>query len=455
MSEVIVSLETETESDLVLKDVTDPSNDNQPTSFEVEFDGKLEKYAIALAEFQANSPPPHELILQVLLARDSLQKVIDSQEERSVESLIKLSGLDNQLRSQDQAIATGLHLPMWRKVLHPPETNWWWFFEAIQPIPKKQAWDQLDWLFNLLTALCLTGMVSFGSKIIPLVFSGGISIFESIGLAGPGGMIALVLSSMQGGDGQKKLQDAMEKIGIPAKYQSEVTFLISFLLFTAGYFAQQNLPQYYFNSFRNAGDKAYNKGQMREARDNYENALKIDGQDPKLVAKLYTSIGLLEESIGNQTDAIKSYHQALDLGDDKVLNNLGRVKVAEGKLDSAETFLTMGLHRVDPTDINSQYQIYRNLGWLNYEKKRYDKALEYLNQAIEFDKQIPKGNFGKGIANCFKAKIYELQEKPEKAQNQWNLCSEFGKPETLREYEAVLKLNPEVGAKIDSTGVFN
>jgi len=455
MSEVIVSLETETESDLVLQDVTNPSNDNQPTSFDVEFDRKLEKYAIALSALQANVPASHEVILQVLFARDSLQKVLDKQEERSVQFLIKLSALDEQLRWQDQAVATGLHLPMWRKVLHPPETNWWWFFEAIQPPPKIKAWDRFDGFFDLLTVLCLTGMVSFASKIIPLVFSGGIGIFESIGLVGPGGMIALVVSSMQGGEGQKKLQDGMAMLGIPPRFQSEVTFFISFLLFAGGYFAQQNLPQYYFNSYRKAGEKAYNNGQIREARENYQQALKIDSQAPRDVARIYTAIGLLEESVGNDVEAFKNYQQALDMGDYKALNNLGRVKIYKGELATAETFLNLGLQRVEATDINSQYQFYRNLGWVNLEKKNYVKAEEFLNKAIEFDKQLPKGTFGKGMANCFKARIYELQEKPDKATNEWNNCIELGKPETLNEYQAILKLNPEVGAKLDSTGVFN
>jgi tetratricopeptide (TPR) repeat protein len=102
----------------------------------------------------------------------------------------------------------------------------------------------------------------------------------------------------------------------------------------------------------------------------------------------------------------------------------------------------------------SQYQLHRNLGWVYLERKRYDKAEEYLNQAIEFDKQIPKGSFGKGIANCFKAKMYEFQEKPDKAANQWKLCLEFGKPETLFEYQTIVKMNPDVGSKLDTTGVF-
>jgi hypothetical protein len=75
--------------------------------------------------------------------------------------------------------------------------------------------------------------------------------------------------------------------------------------------------------------------------------------------------------------------------------------------------------------------------------------------AIEYDKKIPKGTFGKGVANCFLAKVYELQEKTNLAAKQWNFCTEFGKPETFNEYKAILRINPEVGKKIDSKGIFN
>jgi tetratricopeptide (TPR) repeat protein len=136
------------------------------------------------------------------------------------------------------------------------------------------------------------------------------------------------------------------------------------------------------------------------------------------------------------------------------LNNLGRLRICKGKLDEAETFLNMGIQRVDPKDIFGQYQLYRNLGWVYLERKNYDKANEYLTKAIEFDKQISKGELGKGIANCLKARVYELQDQSEKAASQWNYCLEFGKPETLHEYEAIVKINPQIGTKLDTTGVF-
>jgi len=457
MSETTVSLDSETASNLVTKeppeDLTDSQQDNLTNNLEIE--RKFQDFAIALSALQSNPQASQEMILKALIARDYLQKALSNEDVKSVELLTKLSVLDEQLMRLGEAIATGLHLPQWRKILHPPETNWWWFFEVVKPIAKPEGWDQLDWLFNLLTILCLTGTVSFVSKIIPIIFAGGMSLFESVGLLGPSGMVALVLSSMGGGQGQKKLQEAMAKLGISPKFQSEVTFVIAFLLFTGAYFFSENLPKYYFKHYISEGERLYKDGKLPEARDNFNHALGIKDQDPTDIGKVYVGIGLLEESLGNNVEAVKSYTHALELGNYAVLNNLGRVKISQNELDAAEMYLNVGLQRVDANDINIRYQLHRNLGWVNLEKKRYAMAEMNLVQAIEFDKRIPKGNLGKGMANCFKARLYEIQEKAEKATNQWNLCLEFGKPETLNEYQSILKLNPEVGARLDSTGIFN
>jgi tetratricopeptide (TPR) repeat protein len=243
-------------------------------------------------------------------------------------------------------------------------------------------------------------------------------------------------------------------VGIPVRFQSEATLLIGVILFSGSYFAQAYLPESYFKTYFAAGEKAYKKGQLREARENYEQALKIDGQESAKVAAIYTSLGLIDESLGNDNEAFKNYARALDLGDLKVLNNMARVKIYKGEFDAAETFLNLGIQKGDKTSISDQYQLYRNLGWTYLEKKRYAQAEEFLTKAIDFDKQIAKGAFGKGMANCFKAKVYELQERPDKAANQWNLCTEFGKPETFHEYQAILKINPEIGRKLDTTGIF-
>ena len=460
MNESILPVDPEIKEDMSLENIE--SIDNIPskveTNIDVEFAKKLEAYEMFLTELLVSSPPSHESILRVLLERDDLQTILENKEKKSTELLFKLLALDEQLKKQGAAIAKEMNLSQWRNTLHPSPNSWWWFFEAVPSPQKVDPWDRFDWAWNLLTVLCLTGFVSFASKILPLVLSNGLSVFESIGLLGPGGMVALVLSSMRGGEGQKKVQNILSSVGIPARFQSEATFLIAFLLFAGGYIAEKNLPRIYFNSFVTEGQKAYRNSDLREARDNYELALKVENQDRKAVAEVYTNLGLLSESVGDNNEAQKYYYRAIDLGGHSALNNLGRVKIQKRELDAAETFLNMGIQRVDPTDIPEQYQLYRNLGWAYLEQKRYSKAESSLAKAIDLDKQIPRGNigsnFGKGIANCLQARVYELQKKPDQAANQWKICVDIGVPETLHEYETILKMNPEAGTKINTQGVF-
>ncbi|MFN7715150.1 MAG: hypothetical protein ACK5QS_06695, partial [Pseudanabaenaceae cyanobacterium] len=95
--------------------------------------------------------------------------------------------------------------------------------------------------------------------------------------------------------------------------------------------------------------------------------------------------------------------------------------------------------------------------WLYLQQKRYNEALSILDEAIEIDKKIPKGELGKGMANCFKAKVYESLETPDKerAAKQWGYCAEFGRPETLSEYRAIVSINPALATKMDTSGIFN
>jgi tetratricopeptide (TPR) repeat protein len=470
MSDSILSSNKETKLDLKSAISEDPQNINNSNSKglatnirvnrEVDFTAKLEVYVASLHELQVNPSPSNEIILQLLLSRDIIQKILDTNLEISTELILKLSDLDEQLRSQEEPILKAKQLPLWRSILRPSEDNWWWFLgtDNNQIITESHSWDRFDWIWNLLTILCLTGFVSFASKIIPLVFSDGISVFESIGLVGPSGMIAFIISNMQGGDGHRKIQNFLHKLGIPVHLQSEIAFSVSLILFLGGYLAQENLPKFYFQKYISEGEKEYKGGHLSEARDKYQLALRIDIKNIIETGKIYTKTGLIEESLGNNANAEKDYYEALSLGDNKALNNLARVKISQGDLDDAETLLNMGIHRQqtsDPNNINDRYQLYRNLGWTYLERANYPKAEEYLNQAIALDKQLPNDTFGKGVANCLQARVYDLQKKPVQAANQWKICVDFALPETLHEYRTIVQMNPEIARKINTKGIFN
>ncbi len=197
--------------------------------------------------------------------------------------------------------------------------------------------------------------------------------------------------------------------------------------------------------------------------------MKLAGTDDFEQEKVYGDLGLISESLGDDDEALSLYRKALKDGNDDVLNNMGRVYIIKGDLSRAETFLNMGFQRSNtkwekatPEEKNgnllltSQYQYRRNLGWLYIQQKRYAEALSILDEAVELDKKIPKDALGKGMANCFKAKAYESLETPdkEKAARQWKYCQEFGRPETLSEYRAIVAMNPALANTMNTSGIF-
>ncbi len=424
-------------------------------------DLSLRHYQAALATLQAETPPKSQTILTVLLARDRLQTALSETQDLSAETALQIAQQDEQLKQYGNKIAASVELSAWHSLFNPPSHHWWWFFEPPAP---KDAWDQLDWLFNIGSILCLTGFVSFMSQVIPLIFAGGVGLFESIGLMGPGGMLALTLSSLSGGEGRSKIQEVLTTLGIPKRFQSEATFALALTLFLGSYAAKTYLPAHYFVTNLKEGEAQYKSGYLREAKEAFEAALAIPEQPVKDIAKIYTSLGLIEESVGHNGKAREFYLKALDSGDDAVLNNLGRIFIVTGDLNTAETFLRMGLQRAKPDDVNLQYQLHRNLGWAYLEQKRYEDAISELNQAVEFDKQIPDGNLGKGMANCFKAETYGIlakNSKPEqaaeysaKSEKQWSFCLQYGVPETLAEYRKVIQINPDVARELNTHGIF-
>jgi tetratricopeptide (TPR) repeat protein len=257
----------------------------------------------------------------------------------------------------------------------------------------------------------------------------------------------------------------MARVGIPSHFQSEVTFLIAFILFSSSYFTQLNFPRMYFNDYMNAGIKARLNNRFIDARKNFEEALKIDeshpyiGQEnPLLVGEVHGQIGLVYEAEGDIDNAKKHFDKSLELGDFKSLKRLARLSIYRKNFEEAETLLNLGLQKTEAKDSFGRYLTYTYLGWTYLEQKRYVKAEEALTQAIEIEKQIPQHFFdslpsGQGIANCFQARVYELRKKPTEAAKQWKICTEVALPESLAQYKAILQMNPEIGTKLRSEGI--
>ncbi|CBN58439.1 MULTISPECIES: tetratricopeptide repeat protein [Kamptonema] len=409
-----------------------------------ELDLAIVDYVTALNEFEQEAPKSEGKTLNLLLARDAVAVALNSLTQSSATTIASLLQLDERLKTQAGAIAEAGKLEDWRSSLNPPESSWWWFF---QPAKQAHSWDRFDDLWNGLSVVCITTFAAYMTSLIPKFAVGGFSVLESFGIIGPSGLMALALSSLQGGGGEKVIKNMMNKARIPSHLQSEVTLGISATLLLGAIVAQANLPKI-ADSYYQEGRKYYDLGLLTKAEEKYKQALNLDPDDDKI------SLGLGEvyESIGNLEAAEKTYKDSLEDGNPLAFNNLGRVYRHQGNLVTAEAFFRMGLQRSNDDFI--KFQLHRNLGWVLLDQKQYDKAALELESAIALDKKINKRRIGGGMANCLLAKVREIQKNKQREQREWEHCKKFARPETLNEYQWLVEAGRrDIASTVDTSSV--
>ena len=425
---------------------------------------KIQVYASALAAIEENDRSTEGLngqdTLSILLARDQLQNLFTKNHQFSATQALTIADLDARLFHHRDILLKAIDLDRLRQVLSPPENHWWWFMTTSEKIVEIVAANQFDWVFNSLSLMFLAGFASLTSEIIPMVFTNGVGIFESLGLMGPGALLTIIGTNIRGGENRDKFIRGMEKLGVPQKFCSEITCLLAAGLFGIAYVARQALPNYYFNQLTQEGIQLYKASRLVPAEEKLRAALKLPDLDAKEVGKVWSYLGLIEESIGHNSEAIEAYERAILLGDKQAINNISRVYIAKEDFLTAETYLKLGLQRVtqsqDAKDPLYQYHLYRNLGWVYLETKRYKEAETVLETSREFSNQslINQEFLGKGMASCFLGAVYEKTDRVVQAKPIWDRCTKLGKPETIQEYRAIVKFKPELADDIDTKGLF-
>ena len=425
---------------------------------------KIQVYTSALAVIEENDRSTEGLngqdTLSIFLARDQLQNLFIENHQLSATQALAIADLDARLFHHRDILLKAIDLDRLRQVLSPPENHWWWFMTTSEKIVEIIAANRFDWVFNSLSLIFLAGFASLTSEIIPMVFTNGVGIFESLGLMGPGALLTIIATNIRGGENRDKFISGMEKLGVPQKFCSEITCLLAVGLFGIAYVARQTLPNYYFNQLVEEGIQFYKASRLVPAEEKLKAALKFPDLDPKEVGNVWSYLGLIEESIGHSNEAIEAYERSILLGNKEAINNISRVYIAKGDLLTAETYLKLGLQRTqksqDGKDALHQYQLYRNLGWVYLESKRYVEAEKVLETARKLSTQhlSNQTHLGLGMASCFLGAVYEKTDRAAQAKPIWDRCIKRGKPETIQEYRAIVKFNPNLADNIDTTGLF-
>lgn len=161
---------------------------------------------------------------------------------------------------------------------------------------------------------------------------------------------------------------------------------------------------------RNLGDVLLNQGQHSAALQELLKAEQLDPDDP------YTqnSLGMAYASKGKLDLAVTAFKKALALKNDyaPARNNLGSTYILQSNWDAAIACLmelTGNLVYATP-----HYPLY-NIGWAYYNKKDYQMAERYFNQALEAEPNYSRALWGLGLTCKATNRLDTAIEKFEKA----------------------------------------
>ena len=391
-------------------------------------------------------------VIDVLIARDALQHLLESDIEGTSEDITQLQNLDDQLRSLGSMIAENADLENLQETLNRPAEYWWWSFK-----PPAGSWDRFDWVWNVATLVVLALAASFMYNIYSAFSTGNATITTAFSMIIQLAGLAAIGSGAITEQGRERVEKILNSLNIPARFYAEITFVIALLLLGVTYMTNNYLD----NSFFRHGEAMYEVGLLTDAEEAYHQGLAID--DDQLI--FHQKLGRVYESLGKLDLAFEHYLISSDQGDASSLNDLGRVVInyddpvtRESDPALAEAYLLLGLQRAETqsdTPPNLYYQLYRNVGWALIEQEKYKESILYLEQALVWRSRVVSGHFKEGgMANCFLAYAYEQQGDGEVALDNWRKCIKYSRPSYIHEFQWLISSGKEkVAYCIDSEDI--
>ncbi|MEY3867795.1 MAG: hypothetical protein RLZZ338_1686, partial [Cyanobacteriota bacterium] len=185
------------------------------------------RYQTTLQRLETGDKISSEEVLDVLIARDAVKENLPEKTQVSSQIIGKIVDLDARLKQQTHQIVTWGKLKEWQVLFQVNECQWWWFMSEKETRTPQEGYNMI---WDGLSIVCLTAFVAYMTSLVPRFAVGGLSLFESFGVVGPSSLMALALSSLNGGAGKKFIDNALQQLGIPKTYHSLATFGVAFLL---------------------------------------------------------------------------------------------------------------------------------------------------------------------------------------------------------------------------------
>jgi tetratricopeptide (TPR) repeat protein len=364
----------------------------------------LERYELGLDSVE--KPNVREEIeknlLEVLLARDSVQIALKDSKSISALLFLKIEEQDARLRNHRTTIHRIVRDSNWFSLMNPPQEAWWWYLEppTLFPCLEKphSILDKLDWFWKLVTIVTLAISVTFILNTLKRILDGGSAItgiFPVIIQT----TLALAGGSALTNEGREVLESILKLVRIPKFYWRLLGTCLSALFLCVVFSIHSFYLPYLASELYKDGSQQAKSGKLGSAMSSYQQAIALR---PDYV-EAHLGMGELFERLQQSEKAIKEYQQVIQGNINPLnhstylstVNRLGRLYILNKKYYDAWIVLEEGFSSLkkpnqtngDKVYLDERYKLFKNLGWLRLKEKNYIDASAFLIQAIELDKK--------------------------------------------------------------------
>jgi tetratricopeptide (TPR) repeat protein len=335
--------------------------------------------------------------------------------------LVEISKLDKILKKHSNLASKFGNLADVRKLLNPSEKSWWWSIESNAT----SFWDRFDWLWGALTipwlAVNLSLIVDISSRFLtgtPDTISTFAIVFQSV-------LAALATGGALTKAGQDLVNGVFGNLKIPKRFWHEAKFCLALILSIFLILFRIYLPSVAI-FYNKRGFENFNIGRLDNAKQDFVQAIRLDSN----FMEAHYNLGQIYERLQDTDNALKEYKTAAELGSVRAHVVIGRIYNLKKDYSLAAYFILRGKSILDTRlngssidrDIDTQYAIFRNLGWSRLEQRRYFEAQASLEDAI---KLVPSRSTG----YCLMAQVYkkndQAKNQAEKAKYFWGECLKY------------------------------
>ena len=118
-----------------------------------------------------------EKLLEILLTRDAIEKVLSSKLKPSVSVILKLEESDKKLKEKAEKLIKfiDIDLDQYRENFPKSTDAWWWYLDidSEEKERKYHPWNRFDWLLRIVRLLVWTGNLALLGTLATLFLTSG------------------------------------------------------------------------------------------------------------------------------------------------------------------------------------------------------------------------------------------------------------------------------------------